>query len=851
MNPKSSPLGSIWRKWDLHFHTPASYDCEYKGATNQEIIDKLIDAGIEVVAITDHHRIDAARILELQKLGGTRLTVLPGIELRSELGGSESVHFIGIFPEDSNIKDLWTKLSGKLDITEADVAKRGDDTIYCPFVKSAEVIRELGGLISVHAGKKTNSIENLKNSEYIKQIVKKDLVRDYIDIYEVGAVADIADYVEKVFPHLDRPIPLIICSDNHDIRDYKTKCPLWIKGDKTFEALRQTLFEHGSRVHVAEVPPIEPVLQIRKAKITFSSDTSLKSTERSDAFCFRGTREIVFSPYLTCIIGGRGTGKSTLLNLIHEAIDPGVTEFFRKNKLSPEEVSVAANVTIEGISGKGVVEFLQQNEIEHFASDHKRLTGAIFARLRKLDANNLLQSKDEAVGTAITATKKQLDRLKNHHNLSIKLNDSEKELATQKGVVESFQNADYKRINGELALLNKEFQGLKTSKGRLEKLVQDLKALLADYPAYDPSLESNLNAYEQQVRTLVEAIENGIASAIAHTSLQAAATREQSLAAKMKELRDELAKFLKARGLSEENLADVGKATEKIAQLDEEIASLKKKVGVLQTELGQFAAQRHTAEEYVKAVEELLAPINVALKGQGAEVKPIELGYRFDRKAFKEAMVQYVAGAIGQVEGRAPRPDYVVSKLGKLDFTALGDHEAALKQIPDEDGIYARTLREFISQDVNFEALKLEAELRLLDVQKFGHIFVLYDGKPIENSSFGQRCTAVLVVLLLLGNMPVVIDEPEAHLDSSLIAKYLVDLIKNRKIHRQIIFATHNANLVINGDAELVHCMSMDDTKVTNVVSTTIENLEHRELLLALEGGEKAFHQREKRYGID
>ncbi len=139
----------------------------------------------------------------------------------------------------------------------------------------------------------------------------------------------------------------------------------------------------------------------------------------------------------------------------------------------------------------------------------------------------------------------------------------------------------------------------------------------------------------------------------------------------------------------------------------------------------------------------------------------------------------------------------------------------------------------------------------MLDVKKIWQIHVLYDDKPVENSSFGQRCTAVIVVLLLLGNTPIVIDEPEAHLDSSLIAKYLVDLVKSRKMHRQIIFATHNANFVINGDAELVHCLSMNDTKVTSIVSTTIENLEHRDLLLALEGGEEAFHQREKRYGID
>jgi DNA repair protein SbcC/Rad50 len=156
----------------------------------------------------------------------------------------------------------------------------------------------------------------------------------------------------------------------------------------------------------------------------------------------------------------------------------------------------------------------------------------------------------------------------------------------------------------------------------------------------------------------------------------------------------------------------------------------------------------------------------------------------------------------------------VDSKLIGVNFAALSDRDTAVKQIPDEEGVYAKTLREFLAKEVNFETVKLQAELRLLDVRKLGQIYVLYDGKPVENSSFGQRCTAVIVVLLLLGNMPIVIDEPEAHLDSSLIAKYLVDLIKTRKKHRQIIFATHNANFVINGDAELIHCMSMETPRL-------------------------------------
>ena len=183
----------------------------------------------------------------------------------------------------------------------------------------------------------------------------------------------------------------------------------------------------------------------------------------------------------------------------------------------------------------------------------------------------------------------------------MKLSDSEKELATQKGIVESFQNTDYRRINDELGALNKELQNLKTSKGRLQKLIRDLRVLLTDYPAHDPSQATNLNAYEQRIRSVVESIGQSIAEGATHQSLQAAGAREDELSRKVGALRDELNKFLKARGLSEENLSDVGKAAEKIAQLDENIVALKAKVGALKAELTQFTAQSERAQQYAKA----------------------------------------------------------------------------------------------------------------------------------------------------------------------------------------------------------------------------------------------------------
>lgn len=907
----SGPKGSVWRKWDLHIHTPDSLVHHYGGA-DAKAWDKFIDAlsklppEFKVLGINDYIFLDGYKKVLAAKNAGKLPNIdllLPVIELRlDKFGGSKSglsrVNYHVIFSDEINPEIIESQflsaLCSKYVLTpEFDALRTSGKWAAVPTRKSIE---DLGSLIieSVPPEERSkyhtpaiegfnnlclslNAIQEVLKSHYFAgKIITAVGKTEWADIkWNDQSIADkktIINSADLVFISsktaeewanarkslIDGGVNnrLLDCSDAHEYaestnKDRLAKCFTWIKADPTFEGLRQAVFEYSARVHVAEVPPIEPFLQIKKAIFKFPTETKLCRDDRIDDFCFRGSRELVFSPYLTCIIGGRGTGKSTLLNMLHEKLDSSSTDFFKQNNLSPAESSIAACVEIEGVSGKNIVEFLQQNQIEQFASDHKRLTTAIFSRLRKLDSKNLLKEQEDAVDAAITATNKQIDQVKRFYELSLKLSDRENELLTQKGIVDSFQNTDYKRINDELGVLNKELQGLKASKESLDKLVKAIKALLTEYPICASEQSASPNAYEQQVRIVVETLNKCIDNSANDASLKAAAAREQELSEKVKILRDELATFLKARGLSEENQSDVGKATERIAQLDGEITSIKAKISVLDTELKKFTPHRNKTNEYMKSVERLLAPVNEVLKGQGSEVKPIELQYKFDHKAFKDAMIQYVASAIGQVEGRAPRPDYVESKLGRIDFTALSDRDSTLQQISTEDGVYARTLREFFTQAVNFESLKLTAELYLLDVKRFGQIHVLYDDKPVENSSFGQRCTAVIVILLFLGNTPIVIDEPEAHLDSSLIAKYLVGLIKARKIHRQIIFATHNANLVINGDAELVHCLSMNETKVTDVISTTIENLANRELLLALEGGVEAFHQREKRYGID
>lgn len=128
---KKYPRGSEWRKWDLHVHTPSSGD-DYgdQSVTNEQIIATLKSKHISAVAITDHHTIDVDRYLNLREIAGEDITVFPGIEIRSELGGRKQIHFIGIFPENltpQELRDIWTQIQGKMELTKTAIEGRGGE----------------------------------------------------------------------------------------------------------------------------------------------------------------------------------------------------------------------------------------------------------------------------------------------------------------------------------------------------------------------------------------------------------------------------------------------------------------------------------------------------------------------------------------------------------------------------------------------------------------------------------------------------------------------------------------------------------------------------------------------------
>ena len=301
MTTHNSPKGSLWNRWDLHFHTPASYDYHEPHVTNQQLVDKLIASGIRVIAITDHHVMDVARIQELQHLGGAKLTVLPGIELRSDQGG-HPIHYICIFQEDCDLNHVWTTLQGSLGLTTKGVKdKGGDDQVYVPIEQGAAEARRLGGVVSIHAGSKSNSIEEIKNKEQFQQRIKYNITSQWVDLMEIGQLKDIDVHLKVIFPATSLERPLIICSDNHKISAYTVKTSLWLRADPTFRGLLMVLREPQGRVFIGDKP--DEVVRFEQNPTKYVRSVTYQRSEAAPTAEQWFSGSIEFNPGLVAIIG--------------------------------------------------------------------------------------------------------------------------------------------------------------------------------------------------------------------------------------------------------------------------------------------------------------------------------------------------------------------------------------------------------------------------------------------------------------------------------------------------------------------------------------------------------------------
>lgn len=842
--------GSEWRKCDLHFHTPSSYDYADKSVTNEQIIEKLIENNVSIVAVTDHHTIDIDRINSLSHIANGRLTVLPGIEFLSDAKGKDPIHFIGIFPEATkcNLPFIWKQLESRTAIKKMEGEGKQANEVYCDLTETIALIKELGGIVTIHAGDKSNSVENITHSLPHGEAQKTDIALA-VDIFELGKETDQNGYRKFVFPAIKKIIPMIICSDNHNVNKYTLKQNCWIKADPTFEGLKQVIYE-PSRVYIGENKPQSALHKLEEVLLNFDENTLWGN----DKFCFANFNEpLKFSPYLSCIIGGRGSGKSTLLNLIAEKIGKGNKNFFSKlnEKSIASKVEFIPNV-IENI------EYLAQNEIEEFAKDSTQFTQAIFERLDKKSNNHLSRIQNE-ITSKLKIYDNQIDKLLLHFEKTKILENKKNDLNKIEYLLKTFMdddfNTNYSAMNIVLQEKNTRLKWKTNYQNSLRELSEIIRKIEFDFIEKDesPGSWTNDNGYKDAQKNLNDEL-IAIHKKYQEMDFQLDTKKLFEVEEQINNYKNTIDVYLQERGYSLENLNDLKNALSNRTTVQNEIKELEAEIEQINNDITAFSSVDIDESIYkfgcdinneIVQINQLFFEIS---NQYSQNVKEIKVEFTTNRNIFDSVFEKFITKLSLQQKSSFTLKDYL-SQIFLHDVLACESVESFKQKIAYRNTQAYNNLIEIFSSELNFEIYKLLIQMSLRDIEKYKILKVLYDHKELENSSFGQRCTAAIVILLSLGNNPIIIDEPEAHLDSSLIANYLVELIKQQKQQRQIIFATHNANFVLNADAELIIKLENTDG-LTSSVSFAIENLNHREDLLKLEGGREAFKKREQKYNI-
>lgn len=853
--------GSEWRIWDLHFHTPSSYDYKDNSVKNQDIINILSENNVSVVAITDHHVIDIERIQDLQRLGKEKnIVVLPGIEFCSELGGAEAIHYIGIFPETANLNTIWTKIQGQCNLTPEEIVSKGQERIVCSFEKTSSLIIELGGLVTIHAGKKSNSIEGIKNNLLVKQEFKQQLLSTYHPLLEVGKIEDVESYKSYVFPNIKFSLPIIMCSDNHNIREYTTKEKLWIKAETTFEGLKQILFEPEDRVRIQTTKPDEKNIYQVIDSITLDEDEFWHGN-------------IFLNPNLNTIVGGRSTGKSSLLKAIaakHGNKEVEENDFIRQHL---NGISIRWQDGNDQLGRE--IEYFRQSYMHDIAFDPEKTNRIVDNIIKDKDEAGLLKSYNEHLAEIskkisedvfsifqmqkdIASVAKSLSEKGNKDGVIKQLNLLKSKAADlQKGSELSpeermsfdaylHQIQEKKKqiaeADNDLGLLNKmknvtPFEPTFKDKWQFNQLSFPLNQYDIDRLYDDLKVKTEIewgNIVQQFIEKTLKAkeqISTDIQTIMAYDVYKKGIHAFEG----NKELKDINGKIIE----EEKNL-------ETINGLQSRLEHIRK----LRNSLIQKIIDAHCS--YKMMAREICNTLEIAYDGLD-----ISVSLTFHKKELQEFLESRL-----NLRGNE-RQEYLKTLLNRYDDDNKSCSIDFLKSL----------LLENILLKNGYEALNVAIEFFTRNWYSLDYSLT-YQGDAFVNMSEGKQAFVILKLLLDFSDKkcPILIDQPEDSLDNRAIYHELVAYIKRKKKERQIILVTHNSNVVVSADAENVIVANQEGADTPNLgglkfqyingaLEDTKQRDENAEYILSsqgirehicdiLEGGRVAFEKREQKYGF-
>lgn len=854
--------GSEWRRWDLHLHTASSYDYEYKATDCDEIlVQKLQENKIVAVAITDHFVIDKNRINHLRGLAPD-IVFFPGVELRTDKGDT-NIHVILIFSDKSNLDELVEDFNA---FKREAQNKDDNESIYwdynsqiVPFAKKHDA------LISIHAGRKSNGVDDrISNSLPHNQAVKEEYATT-ISMFEMGQVRDFDEYRKHVFSDIGVK-PMVIGSDNHDARNYDPANKLWIKADVTFNGLKQIIYEPEERVCVSDTKPeCKPDYYVIDK--VFLNDDEFSS------------EPIYFNDKLTCIIGGKSTGKSILLHNMAKAIDkPQVQEKESIVNTSTKELSKTTVCWADGQNdGDRHIIYIPQSYL-NCLSDKQEVTTEIDNMIQSVILNNEnAKLAYEKMLTSIKEKRSELNvkilNLLDIHKETVEIDEEKKELGDRSGIEREIKKLQEQKdaISKDLEISDEDITKYETAltessnKAKLlTKVNQEILSLGAITTIVTPVTVS-FEDFSDDTLIKIDEIKSQIIEEADKIWISRRETLVNELIDRQKQLNEEKERY----DAVVKELQPKIQGNNAIAEFSSKILAEKDKLATFNDLDEKLKAKK--SEEQAMIAEIYSIPFQIKeLRNEYASVINNEAAFKGHEIEFKVEVPFKKEEFLKTLE-----TDFVIRSV-KFKNTIKMDSFA-------EEEYSERKLEEIIEKLLSGEletkvGHTIESILRDINDDWYNIKYkVVMDNDNIDVMSPGKKALVLLKLLIDLAESkcPILIDQPEDDLDNRSVFDELIPFIRRKKKERQIIVVTHNANVVLGADAEEIIIANQAGSKSENKEkrfeyrSGAIENdnpvyamdgsIEsgilnskgiQQHICDILEGGEIAFEKRKNKYRI-
>jgi len=910
--------GSRWWKFDSHAHTPASDDygkgpdqTTLKQRTPREWLLDYMRAGIDCVAITDHNTgawVDRVKTalseLESEQPEGFRpIHVFPGVEI-SVNGG---VHLLAILGCDKTTSDI-DSLLGAVGFS----GTKGSSNVVTTksFVEVVDAVTLAGGIaIPAHVDEDNGLFQ-----------VTGTTLQQALDCEDIFAMELMNPSFQKPQSYIDKSLcwTEILGSDAHHPsgnvgQRYSGSHFTWVKmGSPSIKGLRLALLDGSLSVRRSDQemgnPNEHAPLVLESVEIS-----QARYLGRSQPFVIR------FNPWLNAIIGGRGTGKSTVVEFLRIALrredelpDELKPEFEKYGRVYPDREDgglLTDDAAIRAIYRKNGSRFRVQwnpaGDLEPIEQEvdgeWRRAEGDIRQRfpVRIYSQKQIFQlAKTPLALLRVVDEAPEVDR----HSWAERWNEEEGRFLSLRAKAREIESglAEEPRLRGELDDVKRKLaifeqaghaDVLKTFQKRsrqqreveaweedwtgageqLRKVVAEIVPDLLDETPFDPDslVDTELHEHAARVHDRLDKIRKALETLALQADEALAEWRKSrdesswkqsvdAAAQAYQELRENLARegagdpaaygeFVQRRQAIEQRLKELDERKKQVEGLKEQADAHLQQLVEIRRELTE------SRREFLNDVLSENRYVRIQVVPYGA-LETVEnefrrLLQREDRGFEKDIGLPGGEGLLGEIYSNGNSTEGIEQNLANIKDKVK---KIALDQYAPgtvADRRFATHIGKL--QPEAIDRLDLWFPEDSLDVQ----YSTTGDGqhfRSIQEGSPGQKTAALLAFLLSYGEDPLILDQPEDDLDNHLIYDLIVTQLREVKCHRQVVVVSHNANIVVNGDAELVVALAARGGETQKECEGSLqEGLVRETICTIMEGGSKAFEQRYRRIALE